>query len=76
VRDDGSRGTTKGTASDSPEDVLTRRILQALADYQRKANAAPTRAMMQRHAASGRMSRHPRYATMVDEALTARCRGQ
>ncbi len=44
----------EGTGSNSPEDELIRRILQALAEYQKKAQAARTRAAMLRHQASGR----------------------
>jgi DNA invertase Pin-like site-specific DNA recombinase len=44
----------EGTWSNTPEDELIRRILQALAEYQKKAQAARTRAAMLRHQASGR----------------------
>ena len=57
----------EGTASDSPEDVLVRRILQALAEYQKKAQAAITKARMRQHQANGRrMSSKPPYGWQAD----------
>lgn len=51
----------EGTCSDSPEDLLIRRILQALSEYIKRAQASRTRAAMLRHQANGRrMSREDR----------------
>jgi site-specific DNA recombinase len=44
----------EGTWQDQPEDELVRRILQALAEYERKVIAARTKAAMLRHQANGR----------------------
>lgn len=44
----------EGTWTDSPEDELIRNVLSCLAEYQRKANAARTKAAMRRHQLSGR----------------------
>jgi site-specific DNA recombinase len=53
--------TGEGTASDSPEDLLIRRVLQALSEYVKRAQAARTKAAMLRHQANGRrMSREDR----------------
>jgi site-specific DNA recombinase len=46
--------TGEGTWSDSHEDQLIRRILQALGEYQKKVMAARTKAAMLRHQAHGR----------------------
>jgi DNA invertase Pin-like site-specific DNA recombinase len=44
----------EGTWQDGPEDELVRRILQALAEYERKVIAARTKAAMLRHQANHR----------------------
>jgi DNA invertase Pin-like site-specific DNA recombinase len=44
----------EGTWQDGPEDELVRRILQALAEYERKVIAARTKAAMLRHQANNR----------------------
>lgn len=44
----------EGTWQDNPEDELVRRILQALAEYERKVIAARTKAAMLRHQANHR----------------------
>jgi len=57
----------EGTWSDSDEDFLIRKILQALAEYERKVISARTRAAMLRHQANGRlMGSIPRYGFMLD----------
>jgi site-specific DNA recombinase len=45
----------EGTWSDSDEDFLIRKILQALAEYERKVISARTKAAMLRHQANGRL---------------------
>ncbi len=51
----------EGTATNNPDDQLIRGIVQLLAQYQKRAQAARTRAAMQRHQAGGRrMSRADR----------------
>ena len=56
----------EGTWVDSPEDELVRRILQALAEYQKKAMNARTKAAALRHQASGRAHepRHGRHGAV------------
>jgi DNA invertase Pin-like site-specific DNA recombinase len=57
----------EGTWQDGPEDELVRRILQALAEYERKVIAARTKAAMLRHQANGRrMSGEPPFGFAVD----------
>ncbi len=57
----------EGTWSDSDEDFLIRKILQALAEYERKVIGARTKAAMLRHQANGRlMGSIPRYGWMID----------
>jgi site-specific DNA recombinase len=57
----------EGTWSDSDEDFLIRKILQALAEYERKVTAARTKAAMLRHQANGRlMGSIPPYGFMID----------
>jgi len=57
----------EGTWSDSDEDFLIRKILQALAEYERKVIGARTKAAMLRHQANGRlMGSIPRYGFMLD----------
>lgn len=57
----------EGTWSDSDEDFLIRKILQALAEYERKVIGARTKAAMLRHQASGRlMGSIPPYGFMLD----------
>ncbi|AQT68055.1 DNA-invertase hin [Anaerohalosphaera lusitana] len=57
----------EGTWSDNDEDWLIRKILQTLAEYERKVIAARTKAAMLRHQANGkRMSKHPPYGFTVD----------
>ncbi|OHB56119.1 MAG: hypothetical protein A2Y07_01210 [Planctomycetes bacterium GWF2_50_10] len=57
----------EGTWQDSPEDELVRRILQALAEYERKVIAARTKAAMLRHQAAGRrMSDKTPYGCVRD----------
>ncbi len=57
----------EGTWSDSDEDFLIRKILQALAEYERKVISARTRAAMLRHQANGRlMGSIPPYGFMLD----------
>jgi site-specific DNA recombinase len=63
----------EGTWSNTPEDELVRRILQALAEYQKKAQAARTKAAMLRHQASGRrMSAQTPLGWKPDPANPAR----
>ncbi len=57
----------EGTWSDSDEDWLVRKILQTLAEYERKVIGARTKAAMLRHQANGRlMGSIPRYGFMID----------
>jgi site-specific DNA recombinase len=57
----------EGTWSDSDEDFLVRKILQALAEYERKVISARTKAAMLRHQANGKlMGSIPPYGYMVD----------
>ncbi len=57
----------EGTWSDSDEDFLIRKILQALAEYERKVIGARTRAAMLRHQAHGRlMGSIPPYGFKLD----------
>ena len=57
----------EGTWSDSDEDFLIRKILQALAEYERKVISARTRAAMLRHQAAGRlMGSIAPYGFMID----------
>jgi len=57
----------EGTWSDSDEDWLIRKILQTLAEYERKVIGARTRAAMLRHQASGKlMGSIPPYGFMLD----------
>lgn len=57
----------EGTWSDSDEDFLIRKILQALAEYERKVIGARTKAAMLRHQANGRlMGSIPQYGFMLD----------
>ena len=57
----------EGTWSDSDEDFLIRKILQALAEYERKVISARTRAAMLRHQANGRlMGSIPQYGFKLD----------
>ena len=57
----------EGTWSDSDEDFLVRKILQALAEYERKVISARTKAAMLRHQANGRlMGSKPPYGFMID----------
>ncbi len=57
----------EGTWSDSDEDFLIRKILQALAEYERKVISARTKAAMLRHQANGRlMGSIPRYGFKLD----------
>ena len=59
----------EGTWSDSDEDWLIRKILQTLAEYERKVIGARTKAAMLRHQAHGRlMGSIPRYGFMLDRA--------
>jgi site-specific DNA recombinase len=63
----------EGTWSNTPEDELVRRILQALAEYQKKAQAARTKAAMLRHQATGRrMSKQTPIGWKPDPANAAR----
>lgn len=71
--------TGEGTATDGPEDELVRRILQALAEYQRKVMAARTKAAMLRHQAAGRamggcapLGKRKEGARLVDDGDEAR----
>ncbi len=57
----------EGTWSDSDEDFLIRKILQALAEYERKVIAARTKAAMLRHQAQGKlMGSIPQYGWQID----------
>ena len=57
----------EGTWSDSDEDFLIRKILQVLAEYERKVIGARTKAAMLRHQANGRlMGSIPQYGWMLD----------
>ncbi len=57
----------EGTFQDNPEDELVRRILQALAEYERKVIAARTKAAMQRHQANCRkISSIAPYGYIID----------
>ena len=57
----------EGTWSDSDEDFLVRKILQALAEYERKVIGARTKAAMLRHQANGRlMGSIPPYGFKLD----------
>jgi DNA invertase Pin-like site-specific DNA recombinase len=57
----------EGTWTDSDEDFLIRKILQALAEYERKVIAARTKAAMLRHQANGRlMGSVPPYGWKLD----------
>lgn len=57
----------EGTWSDSDEDFLIRKILQALAEYERKVISARTKAAMLRHQAKGRlMGSIPPYGFKID----------
>lgn len=57
----------EGTWADSDEDWLVRKILQTLAEYERKVIAARTKAAMLRHQANGRrMSDEPPFGFAVD----------
>ncbi len=59
----------EGTWGDSDEDWLIRKILQTLAEYERKVIGARTKAAMLRHQANGRlMGSIPRYGFMLDKA--------
>jgi len=59
----------EGTWGDSDEDWLIRKILQTLAEYERKVIGARTKAAMLRHQANGRlMGSIPRYGFMLDRA--------
>ena len=63
----------EGTWNDSDEDWLVRKILQTLAEYERKVTAARTKAAMLRHQANGRrMSKHPPFGWTNDPADPAR----
>jgi site-specific DNA recombinase len=63
----------EGTWSNTPEDELVRRILQALAEYQKKAQAARTKAAMLRHQATGRrMSKQTPLGWKPDPTNAAR----
>ena len=57
----------EGTWGDTDEDWLIRKILQTLAEYERKVIGARTKAAMLRHQANGRlMGSIPRYGFMLD----------
>lgn len=59
----------EGTWADGDEDWLVRKILQTLAEYERKVIAARTKAAMLRHQANGRrMSKEPPFGFAVDPA--------
>lgn len=64
----------EGTWGDSPSDRLTRQILQALAEYERKVISARTSIAMRRHQENGRiMSYIPKYGwRKVDEKKVER----
>lgn len=76
VADKGARIVSisgEGTWIDSPQDTLTRQILQALAEYEKKVIAARTRIAMQFHQRNGRrMSSKPPFGTMIDPADASR----
>lgn len=58
----------EGTWSDSDENFLIRKILQALAEYERKVVSARTRAAMLRHQANGKlMGSIAQYGWRIDE---------
>lgn len=62
----------EGTWQNSDEDWLIRKILQTLAEYERKVIAARTKAAMLRHQSNGkRMSKLPPYGFAVDPADSA-----
>jgi DNA invertase Pin-like site-specific DNA recombinase len=62
----------EGTWADGDEDWLVRKILQTLAEYERKVIAARTKAAMLRHQANGkRMSNLPPYGFAVNPADSA-----
>lgn len=57
----------EGTENNSPEQVMFRRVIQTLAEYERKVTAARTKAAMLRHQMnSRRMSAKPPYGWDVD----------
>ena len=57
----------EGTWNDSDEDWLIRKILQTLAEYERRVTAARTKASMLRHQANGRrMSKEAPFGWTVD----------
>lgn len=59
----------EGTWADGDEDWLVRKILQTLAEYERKVIAARTKAAMLRHQANGRrMSKEPPFGFAIDPA--------
>ena len=59
----------EGTWGFTDEDWLVRKILQTLAEYERKVIGARTKAAMLRHQANGRlMGSIPRYGFMLDRA--------
>lgn len=63
----------EGTWADSDEDWLVRKMLQTLAEYERKVIAARTKAAMLRHQANGRrMSKEPPFGSMVDPGNPSR----
>jgi DNA invertase Pin-like site-specific DNA recombinase len=63
----------EGTWANSDEDWLVRKILQTLAEYERKVIAARTKAAMLRHQANGRrMSKEPPFGFCVDPDDPAR----
>ena len=63
----------EGTWTNSDEDWLVRKILQTLAEYERKVIAARTKAAMLRHQANGRrMSKEPPFGFCVDPDDPAR----
>ena len=63
----------EGTWSDSDEDFLIRKILQALAEYERKVIGARTKAAMLRHQAAGRlMGSIPPYGFNIDPGNSRR----
>ena len=63
----------EGTWANSDEDWLVRKILQTLAEYERKVMAARTKAAMLRHQANGRrMSKEPPFGFCVDPDDPAR----
>ena len=63
----------EGTWNDSDQDWLIRKILQTLAEYERRVTAARTKASMLRHQASGRrMSKQTPFGWAIDPADPAR----